>query len=60
MVEIFKIGVVELLSIIRNDDTWNSEPTNDVFLDNTLDFCFCNLGKGFCHDPFGKVIDFNK
>ena len=47
MVEIFKIGIVELPSIIQNDDPWNSETTNDVFPDKAPDFCFHNLGKGF-------------
>ena len=32
--------------VIQDDDPWNSKPANDVFLDEALDFCLCDLGKG--------------
>ena len=59
-IEIFKFVVIKLLSRFRDDDPWNFEPTNDFFLDEALDFCLCDPGKGFFLNPLGKVINYNK
>ena len=58
--EIFKFGVIELSSIIRDDNPRNSELVNNVLPDKALDFCLCDPSKGFCLDPLGKVINCNK
>ena len=60
MAEIFKFGVIELPPVIQDDDPWNSKPANDVFLDEALDFCLCDLDKGFFLDLLGKIFNLNK
>ena len=60
MTKIFEFVIIKLLSVIRDDDPWNAEPTNDVSLDETLDFCLRDSCKGFRLDPLGKIINCNK
>ena len=58
--KIFEFGIIKLSSIIQDDDPWNVEPTNDVSLDEALDFCLCDSYKGFHLKPLGKIINCNK
>ena len=60
MTEIFEFEIIKLSSVILDDDPWNAEATNDVSLDEALDFYLRDSCKGFCLNPFGKIINCNK
>ena len=49
--------VVELSSIVRHQDSWNSESTHDALPDEVLDIFLSDCCQGFCFHPFGKVIN---
>ena len=57
LIEIFKRIVVELLSIVRDEDPRDSEAAYDTFPDETLDIFLHDRGQRFCLDPFGEVVD---
>uniref|UniRef100_A0A2N9EPN2 Uncharacterized protein n=1 Tax=Fagus sylvatica TaxID=28930 RepID=A0A2N9EPN2_FAGSY len=50
-------SVVKLSSVVRHQDSWNSESTNDALPDEVLDIFLSDRRQGFCFHPFGKVIN---
>ena len=57
LAEIFVCIIVELLSIVRDDDPRDSEAANDSFPDEVLDILLYDSGQWFCLDLFGEVVD---
>ena len=57
LAKISKCIIVELLSIVRDDDPGNSEVANDASLLEASDIFLYNSGQWFYLDPFGKVVD---
>ena len=57
MAEISERVVVELLSIVRDDDPQDSEVVNDTLPDEASDIFLHDSGQWFCLDPFGEVVD---
>jgi len=57
LAEIFECVIVELLSIVRDEDPRDFEATNDASPDEATDILFCDSGQWFGLDPFGKVVD---
>lgn len=49
--------IVELLSIVRDDDLRDSEAANDALSDEVSDIFLCDSGQWFCLDLFGEVVD---
>ena len=57
LAEVSECVVVELLSIVKDKDSRNSEVTNDVLPYKALDVLFSDRGQGFLFDPLSKVVD---
>ena len=57
LAEILECIIIELLSIVRHEDSGDSEMADDVFLDEASDIFLCDNGQWFGLDPFGEVID---
>ena len=57
MSKIFECVVVELLSIVRDKDPWDSKAANDTLQDEFSDISLRDNGQWFCLDPFGEVVD---
>ena len=57
LAKIFDCVIVELLSIVRDEDPGDFKVTNDALLDEVLDIFFCDNGQWFCLNPFGEVVN---
>jgi len=57
LAEVSKCFVIELLSIIRDEDSRDAEATNDAFLEKVLDILLSDNGQRFCHGPFSEIVD---
>ena len=49
--------IIKLLSIVRHEDSRDSETADDVFLDESSDIFLYDNGQWFDLDPFGEVVD---
>ena len=49
--------IVKLLSIIKDEDSKDSEVANDAFPDEVLDIFSCDNGQWFGLDSFGEVVN---
>ena len=49
--------IVELFSIVSDDQVWDSKPIDDVSPDEVRALCLCDYGEWFCFYPFGEIID---
>ena len=54
LVEIFERVVIELFSIIRDEDSRDAKVTNDIFLDKTINIPPRDGSQGFGLDPLVK------
>ena len=55
--KISKCVIVELLSIVKDEDPRDSESANDASLDEVSDIFLCDSGQWFCLDPFDEVVN---
>ena len=61
MAKIFEHIIVELLSIVKDEDPRDSKAENDTFPDKALDIFLRDSGQWFFLDLFGEVVDpYNK
>ena len=61
MAKIFECVIVELLSIVKDDDPRDSEVVNDTLPDKASEIFLCDSGQWFCLNPFYEVVDpYNK
>ena len=49
--------IVELSSVISDDDSWNAESVDYMIPDKSFHFVFCDEGQWFSFDPFGEIIN---
>lgn len=56
-IKVPKCSIVELSTIVSDNDTGKSELIDDRFSKEILDFAFGDMLQGFCLHPFGKVVD---
>ena len=57
LAEIFKHVVIELFSIIRDEDSRDAKATNHIFLDETINIPPRDGSQGFGLDPLGEIIN---
>ena len=57
MVEIPECIIVELISIVRDEDLRDSEVANDTFLEEASDIFLHDSGQWFYLDPFDEVVN---
>ena len=57
LAEIFKRVVIELFSIIRDEDSRDAKATNHIFLDETINIPPRDGSQGFGLDPLGEIIN---
>ena len=57
MAEITECIIVELLSIVKHEDSRDSETADDVFLEEASNIFLCDSGQWFSLDLFGDVVD---
>ena len=57
LAEVLRCVIVELLSIVRDEDPWDFEVVNDAFLNEASDIFLFYSSQWLCLDPFGEVID---
>ena len=61
LAEISECVVIELFSIIRDEDYRDAKSTNDIFLDETVNISPRDGSQGFSLDPLGEIINsYNK
>ena len=57
MAKIFECVIVELLSIVKDDDSHDSEVVNDTLPDKASEIFLCDSDQWFCLNPFREVVD---
>ena len=49
--------IIELLTIICHDNSWNVEPAYNCLPNEVLDVLFCYCGQWFSFYPFSEIVD---
>jgi len=57
LAKISECVIVELLSIIKDDDLGDSKAANDALPDEVSDIFLCDSSQWFYLDPFGEVVN---
>ena len=57
LAKISECVIVELLSIVRDENPGDLEAANDTFPDEASDIFLRDSGQWFFLDPFGEVVD---
>jgi len=57
LAEISERVIVELLSIVKDEDPKDPVAANDTFQDETSDIFLIDSGQWFCLDPFDEIVD---
>lgn len=57
LAEVSECVVVELFSIVEDEDSQDAEVANNALPDEASNILLSDSGQGFCLDPFSEVVD---